>query len=423
MNVALLIMFVVRPVADLTFGTLPASHTPESPTFNSALLVGLVGSAAFQVGYFSKWGRRLAGGGRLLRQPFEANYLSKWGLSLAVVGIGLYGAFLVRNGGVETLMSLLAGRQQSHAELFRNSTAYLYQARLLLIPATVMLLAAARIRRARKPALLGVLVSLPLLIIAGATGSRVILLPLLGAGVCFWYLSAGTGLETRGRRPGVGALVIVAFLVLAVGLNVIRMTRNAGPDDVDAPQQVVQLLTSPVLGARLLLTSGDTRMFDSLNHVMEAVPEQLAFQHGAVVRDLAIRAVPRTVWPDKPPESNAMVLRHLNETRFERTYAGTAFSIIGYLYLGSGYVSVGLGMMAIGVGLSALWHTYVRNSDAVGMQMVYAACLPFIIVLARGTIPGTVSRGVFVMLPILALAVAAKKARTLGGATAGARAS
>lgn len=405
-NIAMLVIFVLRPIADLTFGRMPPSHTSITPTFDATLLLALVGAIPFQLGYHSRIPQRLA---HHLPTPSPSWYLhpgrvTKAALLVAALGVILYSLFLLTSGGLGLLLSLLGGRNTSQGLAFQSAVGYFYRGQTLLIPASLALLALAKQTRKVKFLLIAAATGLPLVILAGSTGTRVTLLLFFGSAFLFAYLSNDSPgpSSSRGRRPTFLGIAILLFLVVVVGFNLIRITRTAG-DGPTIGGTSIELVTSPVSATQKLLTSGDTSMFDSLNAVVAMVPARVPYQHGSLLKDPLIRAVPSALWPGRPLESNAVVMRNMNRERFDEAYSGAATSIIGYLYYDSGYITVVTGMFSLGIALGLLWHGYLRSPSALTTQLLYAAALPLVIVLIRGTLPGTMTRGAFVVLPLYAI--------------------
>jgi hypothetical protein len=87
--------------------------------------------------------------------------------------------------------------------------------------------------------------------------------------------------------------------------------------------------------------------------------------------------------------------------------AGPESSIVGNLYADSGIYTVVLGMLVVGAALRWAWLWYLKHSDCIAAQLLYAAALPFIPILLRGRFPDTFSRMLFVVAPILVITLIA----------------
>jgi hypothetical protein len=137
-NIALGAMMVARPIADISAERYIEHGFSFAASFDQALLVVLIGNLAFQCGYFSKFGDYLA---RLLIQqpaPFDFKTTSLWASFLTALGVALYSVFLASAGGLGLLLSMLSGRSSVSNSAHHDSSAYLYGAASLLIPACLM---------------------------------------------------------------------------------------------------------------------------------------------------------------------------------------------------------------------------------------------------------------------------------------------
>ncbi|MBE3557384.1 MAG: O-antigen polysaccharide polymerase Wzy [Firmicutes bacterium] len=394
-NVALGVMFLGRPLSDLLTGETTHLGYSILGTFNEALLVALVGTVCFEMGYFgtlgSVWARRLP-----KPPPFQPERAAAAGWLYFFLGGALFSLFLATQGGVGILKSLLAGRQQSHNELFLSSTGYLYNGIAMWAATALIFFAVAWVGKRHAYRIWFIFPTAFLLMYYGASGARSQLLPLALSIPVFWYL-------WKGKRPR----LLVVIIVLLVGISLLgwmRETRNA--DAVarqSAGQALITALISPVQQAEEIFTGSDAEMFDSMTNELLILPDQTSFQHGATITDVLVRMVPRPLWPNKPLESNDIFVSTLWPEHYAASRAAPAFSVIGVFYADSGYLTVALGMLLIGVLFSMLWHWLQLFKTEPIAQMIYAMGLPFAIILMRGTIPDTLSRMLFLFVPLLLL--------------------
>src|SRR5262249_35386891 len=243
--VAWLLMFVVRPAAELWRGeplyVRPTQIIHLYGSFTVALACALLGALAFVAAYESDLGRRLTA-----RLPAPA---AQFSVQRTVVGLLAVGAtallgfalFLARAGMLSRsgLQQLLAGRSYELTEAEHGAT-YLWQLSLALVPATVGLLALAWNRRSFVlGALGGMLVGLVLLR-ALPVGSRMMLLPFLGALFVYGYLA-------RGRRPRLWQLALVGA-VGVVASSLLLQTRGGQRNaPLSLPEAASALLAHPSL--------------------------------------------------------------------------------------------------------------------------------------------------------------------------------
>jgi hypothetical protein len=403
MAIALGVMFVIRPVLLLMNDQLVHIGYDIEPTFDGALLVGAVGTAGFAAGYFVRDRRATFAVSESGKSPSTSLLLS-YAAVLAVLGYGLYGAFIVQAGGSGALASFIAGRESSQDAVFRSTTGYLYQGLLLTLPSALILFAVARTRDRPGLYALGLAILLPVLVLGGAQGSRLNLLVTLSAPVVFLYLYGR-------RRPGVATLIVASYLILTIGLGFLANARYAESRDDPRESILVASLLDPLGQLQGVLLGPDTEMFDTLANELSVVPEALPFQHGAIVADILVRAIPRPLWPEKPLESADQLIDTLWPAHFAVSRASPATSVLGSLYQDSGLVTVFLGMAVVGLLLRGLWRWAQRRADDISVLLVYSSVWPLTIVLARGNIVHTLAIGFFTLLPLLPLLLVSRDAR------------
>lgn len=403
-NLALLFMFVARPVADLFAAQTIHIGYDILPTFDQTLVVAVLGAASLQVGYFLPLGARLARWLPTPPQDLHEDSALAFALFILLFGVALFSIFLVQTGASATVSSLLAGRQPSQNSLYLSSTGYFYNGLILTAPASLILFSISHTKR-RRALFVGAIAAMSLLAILGIlAGNRLSLLVLFGPPILFWYLA-------RNRRPRVLSALLASYLILTVGIGFLRDSRTqviGSPDTRIAT--LAQSLLNPTGQAASLILGSDDEMFDSLASELAVVPSTLPFQHGATIVDIAIRSVPRPLWPEKPLERNDAVVTTLWPAHYASSRASPAFSILGPLYADSGWVTVVIGMLLVGVLLAALWWYFQACRTVPAIQMLYATSLPLVIVLLRGSIPDTLSYMLFTIVPLgIVIRIAAKR--------------
>ena len=394
-NFSFFFMFLGRPLADLMTGqTIHLGYTILA-TFDKTLFLAWVGIICFQVGYFSTLARRLV---NLIPYPpaFKPGTatLSAW--LFTALGATLFTIFINTQGGFEVVPYLLEGRQASNNEIFLRSTGYLYNGIMMWGPASLIFFAVAVVCRQEKMFFPFLILILPLLILYGSRGTRSQLLPLVISIPVFWY-------SWKQRRPNLKTIFLAGLIGLAL-LGWLREIRNIEEKDKTV-DQLKMVLFSPLTTMSDLLTSPDTEMFDSMANELLVVPETLPFMHGATITDIFIRAIPRTLYPSKPLESNDQIVDTLWSEHYSKSRASPCFSVIGVFYADSGFISVALGMYFLGAILSAFWLWFQANSNSVMSQMLYSMGLPFVVILLRGSIPDTLSRMLFYFAPLFLLMI------------------
>jgi hypothetical protein len=411
-TVAFGVMFLARPVAMLVTDSLVVESTEGPaydlrPTFSLMLAVALIGAIGFQLGYAAGLGSWL---GKRVKAPprvWHVDTAVTVALALTGAGVGLFGLFVFRSGGWDALRDLLAGRDPSQADLFRSSTAYFYSGILLLIPATLILVATGTYTRRPSLSLLGACVAVLVLIRAGPTGARMMLLFLVGSLVVYYYLRTG-------KRPSVASGIVILVAVF-FGISFLRDVRT---QSVREEQGVASILTTslsdPGDAVRRLLAGGDTEMAAMLALEMQVVPTEHPYQLGrATVGDLLIRPIPRVLWPEKPLSPREKLIDSLWPTRYRAGAANPEFSSMAWFYLDGGLPGVFLGMFILGVLFKSSFAFFQSHRSNAAAQVIYASLVPFMVVTLRDSPTDTIARMAFVTLPlVLILVLASQSQRT-----------
>ncbi len=392
-NVALGVMFIGRPLADLATGRTTHLGYGITATFDQALVVALVGILAFQLGYHSLFVRLFA---RYLPTPAifrpQRATLAAW--LFLLLGATLFGLFLAKGGGLGLLLYLIKGRASGDNMIFLNSTGYLYNGIAMWMASALIFFALAVVYKRHAYYVLFLAIALPLVIYYGARGSRSMLLPLVLAVPTFWYLY-------RRRRPSTRTLLIVAIAGIAL-IGWQREIRTAGVGSRgDAGAVLIKAFSSPLKQFGEILNGADNEMFDSITNELLVVPDEIGYRPGGIFTEVFVRMVPRPLWPDKPLGLNDTVVHALWPKHYALSRASAAFSVLGPFYFDSGYIGVALGMFMIGIVLSGIWRWFRYYSENLNALLIYSMSLPFVVILMRGTIPGTLARMLFVVIPLV----------------------
>lgn len=391
-TLALLAMFVARPLVDQVTSNYVHLGLNISATFDETLLTVMVGCIALSVGYLSGVGTTFW---QLLPRPtsaFPQRSVVEAGVVTAVLGGCLYVVFLASHGGFAMLLLTLKGRSTQLGDIQRHSTGYLYSAINFLVPASFMFFAAWLRSRRFYLFTLTVLAGGPFLLLGLTQGSRIGLLPaLLGLGIIYYLHEK--------RRPKVRNVLILGVLTVGV-LAFIRDFRDAdsiGRRSLDS----MEFTNHPGQSFGNTFGGNDNEMFDTLANTLSVVPDRIPYQPWGLITDLAIRALPRTLYPDKPLEVSDQLIVALWPEHYQRTRASSANSIFGNLYLYGGIVGVALGAFSIGAILNQSWKSYLRNSGNLNAIVLYAFVPGFVVILLRGTITDMFTRMLFFVLPLI----------------------
>src|SRR5579884_147083 len=176
---AMLVMYVGRPIADQFLDSYLHLGYDISATFDWTLVTVFTGVAAFMTGYHSGYGSRLQK--LYLRPPvvFPPRKLVFGAVLMAILGSTLFGTFIVTNGGLRAMIIVLSGRSFEHSSMLRQSSAYLYFGIFLLLPATLIFFGLWEKTRDIRYLVLTTMTGVPLFLYEASMGDRSEMLPLV----------------------------------------------------------------------------------------------------------------------------------------------------------------------------------------------------------------------------------------------------
>lgn len=392
-NLAFIVMYVARPAAILINGGSPGFKGYDlSTTLREALFVSLVGVCFFQLGYALP-GRNSRARSRTVRnERWLVGRTVASAACIAAAGAGLFALFLAKSGGLSVLHSFLSGRDSSQDPLYASSSAYMYGAPALFFPASLLLVACGLARRRTRIVVVGVALMIPLMLFAGAQGSRITILPLVLAPLVFAYLF-------RGRRPSALTLLVLAYFILTVGIAFFRETRTASAH-VDRARELASAVEKPGYELHQLVGQGiDNDMFESLAAELQVVPQRIAASPVNYVYRTLAKPIPSEVWAGKPLAPSEELTKTLYPE--EQSRASSSAGLIGDLYLAGELPAVAFGMMLCGFLLRAAWERWRISKSSSGIEQLYLATLVmFVPILLRGSVGDTAARAFFGLVPI-----------------------
>jgi O-antigen/teichoic acid export membrane protein len=391
--IAWALMFIARPAVMAVYGDFTLLSYDTRRGFTKMLLLALLGALGFVVGYFVRLPARWAARRRPLPAISSDSVAIPYAIAVLCGAFLLVAVFFARAGGSQALKTMISGRSGAEAALYQGSSAYLYSALLLVIPASLLLVDVGLRRRDRVLIGGGILGLLPIVAQGAATGTRSSLLPVLASVWMLPYLR-------RGTRPRPKAVIAGAFLVLTLGITFVGATRDISVREHGFQQPFVASVLRPDEGVRRLLESGDTEMAPLLAITASKVPHTYPYMDGAATGEIFVHWIPRALWPAKPRQGDEVLARRL----FYATGISNAprqFSPLGNFYLDLGLVGGFLGMMFLGMLARAHYEYFRHHSRNASVQLLYAATLPFWIVLLRGNMTDTAGRLVFIVAPLL----------------------
>jgi O-antigen/teichoic acid export membrane protein len=392
-SIAYAVLFVVRPAVDLsTEGGVPAvAGIRVDATYGSALFVAAVGCLAFYVGYFGRLGVRLSEAVPLPPLRWPAGTVRGLVVMAGVIVGVVFGAFVLRNGGLSAVGVLGGTRSIDRTNLFASSSAYAYAAPFWLI-AVGMLLVALADRWRSSSAVLGLVLVGSSQVFALGSGDRSWILPPIAALVLVGYLK-------RGRRPRVLSALLTLAAAFVLGVAAPSAYRNATNYE-SASAAVTDVVMSPGKGVEDFVTGGDTAMAPDLAAELAIVPQTVQYRYGATLLEDLARPVPRSMWPGKPREAEAQLMGRL-WPELDQQKVQFTFSVFGEPYWNFGLIGVALASWLFGLGWRALYSWFQRQPDNRTAIALYALSWPFMFVYMRGGIGLDYQRHVIAVAPIL----------------------
>lgn len=388
----LLIMFVARPIADQFTSSYIHTGYDISFAFDSTLVTVVVGCTTLSVGYLSELRWLFS---HILPSPSKAFPIKKVriaALLIACLGLSLFAMFLLSRGGIGVIAVFMAGRSPQKFNLERNSTGYLYDSIFFLVPAAFMMFAAWLRSRRLHMLVLSICIGVTFLIYEAAQGDRNQLLTVIFGVPMMYYL-------VRRRRPRIGYLLLsgVGVFIILVFIREFRDSDSVLRSGFDASE----LAQHPAETIGKSFTAQDDEMFDTLANVISVVPSRIPYQPEAALTDIATRAIPRSIYPDKPLEANDQFVSYMWPLRYRASRAAAASSIFGNLYLYGGIIAVAVGSFLIGALMRQSWNWLEAAGDNINAILVYSFVPSLIVMLLRGTVSETLTRVFFMVLPIV----------------------
>jgi len=391
---AMLVMYVGRPIADQALGSYLHLGYDISRTFDWVLFVIFIGVVAFMIGY------HFGGGDTLLRRwmpppdTFPETKLFFAAAIIALIGAALFGTFVLSNGGVGSFLIIFGGRSFKRASMLRQGSAYLYFGIYLLLPATIVFYGLWERTRNLKYVVCSVITGVPLFLYEASLGDRSELLPLVLGLPTVHYL-------WRAKRPRLFRM-IAAGLILLVFFAFLRTFRNAtatGHRDIKS----TKIYTDPGMALASTFTKDDSEMFDTFCNLVTAVPSKLPYQPLGLVRDIGIRLLPRVIYPEKPLELPDQVIVVLWPAHYRSSRASSASSILANFYQWGGVFAVCIAAFGMGILMRSLWRWYMAFSNNLHAILLYSFVPALVVILWRGTVTDTLGRMFFTVLPMILL--------------------
>lgn len=396
--VAYAVMFVIRPTADIAgdnFLFKTAIHTIDvSSAYTEMLYIALIGGIAFIVAYHIPLGKHVA---LKLTRPasdFHIDSVVTFASLFAAFGIVLFLLFVIQTSGLHAITTILRGRENSRIDLYRSSTAYFYYGPYLLIPSSLVLLFVGRHRRNVAITCLGTSLTIILLLQAAPSGNRMMLLPFVGGGIVYIYIS-------KMVRPRMVTLLVFALFGLTFSTVLLQERDVENRQGTSPVRTLITVVTHPYEITRPLLGQGDTSMAPGLALTLDMIPEKFGYAYGrATIGDLIIRTIPRALWPEKPLAPREQVVSQVWPDEYAFGSLNPEFSCLFYFYWDFGILGVILGMIAYGILCRVGYEYCMLHIASMPVRIMYSIGLFFVVIGLRDSLADTVTRAVFGVLPV-----------------------
>lgn len=390
------VMFVARPAAavfnDELIYQAPRSTLDVSDAFAMMLLVSFLGAVGFCIGYMLPIGKKM---GRIFkgsseRLDFRRVFVAA--ASLAGAGIVSFLIFVGSTGGLATLSLFFQGRSSGLTEAIGAASMYPWAGSLVLVPAAVISVAlASQLRTTWAFGVAAFSVTLVLLRFV-PTGNRFLLLVFFGGLLVFYYLR-------RDARPS--AIALSAVLVIALTASVlVSDLRGRGERGETVMATAVNLVSTPSRIFAPLVSGPDSEMALTLAAALDEIREERSLTYGqTILGDLAVRPVPRPLWDTKPEPPRRQLIADIWPLEYSAGAFNPEFSALLYFYWDFWFVGVVMGLAIYGVLARSMYEYMVRNRSDIGVQVIYALSLWFVVIALRHGPVDSLITGVFVLLP------------------------
>lgn len=414
-TITLVVLFGIRPIYMMTSGdyTYEQMYNMQGQ-FTSTLVLGLIASLAFVVGYEIFVRRPAVGDRRSVPSAVNIRTIYRYGMVLVSLGTALFIVHLALGGSVSASFRAVAqGESAQTGDLFENSSEYLSAAPILVACAGILL--SATIRRPTFGQRLAVLFTtfLPVILFYLA-GTRRFIIPAIVITLLVVYMQGGR----RPRTRNVVLVVPVVFLILAT----IPFARAQGAREQAGGADAIfrKSLSNPADISMKFIGSVDTAMLPALGVELDTLKRPADFYYGrATFGDLLLAPIPHVVIPGKPRTARNDLLTRTFGAPCSR--AGCPdFSIIGTFYQDGWYIGVVCGMVLLGALAGRVWRRLIaspRDPRRIVLAATTAVFLP--IVIRAGFMPAFTWFLMFLLPCALGLKMAKWKPGSLPGSSRG----
>ena len=350
----------------------------------------------FYVGYRSRFAKRLPL--RLPQPPakWPPGRLVPYALFLLILGLSGQLLFISQSGGAETYFTASRG-----AGAFQSSTAYIYAAKWLLVPAfAILFIEIARKGASRRVTYIAYFTAILFFLYQIWIGQRSGVF-LMGVAILAWYYLPR--LKTT-KLPLMKISIVVTLVFMLVGF-VAKFRGNIylGSDftelkyfaDKSPEEQLVSLFSSIIKPTKTSFNSEVDGYFGTLN----VVPDQVGYDYGKYYLRYSYCWIPRLIWHNKPYVKDT--IRNLVDA-VSAMYCGTN-TMLGMYYYNFGLFGIFLGSFVTGICLGALEYWRKLRPDNYGVLLVYLLFFQWGrgVVMSEGLLGGLETTIPFSVMPIL----------------------
>ncbi len=391
-------LFLARPIAVLVEQDFSYRGQNMEAQFTLLLASALIGIMAFNLGYLGPWSRLL--GRRIPALPYRLSGARMLAYALMLIGasISLFLIFVQQSGGLSILPGLGRGISAANARFFSASTQYLSQGIFLLIPASLLLFGSSSSRNRLLLNVLGLGTMLLAGLFAFPLGARRWLLTGFGSLYALYYLKNMT-------RPRTLTIFLVGVAIFFGGVTFVRDARDAAYRESRGLGNIlIETVADPAATVRAAVQRDDTEPPIAFALLTQVVPDQLGYYFGwAAIRDLIVSPIPRVLWPEKPITAIDEVRVVLFGQPCDAGPGGICptFTLLADFYIEGGLAGVALGMFVVGVILGTLYSYYLANQQCTGVQIFYAAALPYVVLYIRANLVPVTTWMSIVLVPVL----------------------
>jgi hypothetical protein len=399
---AFIILYGIRPGAELIWNIKSFDDQWARAGFDGAALISAVGMLSVYLGYALVVGRRIADRTPSVPDKWDPYRSVRFGIWVLVVCVLLTAAFAA-TVGPSTLFHFYLGRSSTSGTTFLAVSGYVALGPYLTIPATVIFLFAYARLRTLKTFVLFVVSLAGALFVSVPQGDRTYVLALVMPLLLFPYLR-------KFRRPSAAGL-IVTLIVAILALNVLLVTRSAGHPPLG--KMVVDTVTHVPSELKKFATGVDLAEFSVLELEHEAYYTKvnpLTFHPGQTLLCAAGYWVPRKILKNKPPAAAQFVIDRLfPHVATQRASFNPA--IFGDFFADYGWVTIILYDIVVGIICRFIWEYFKRHERSEGVQIVYAATLPILVIMVRNGVVDAFARSLFLSGPLLLCLIVCSRER------------